>query len=562
MKHFFTISLCFLALSLSAQVVIPGCTDFWACNYNVYANSENESCVYCGEECVIESTPIVDYTLTVESSAPAAATTPGTVYRFYVNMTDASDRMSAIFGNNQAPLLLNTPDGAFNSAGNSSFSASGINPAFLSFFPEMADDTYATIGLDGPASGSEADPYYYEDPAQPVSSYFTSAGAGATSLLSSTVTGFGWYILNTASNGLPDADNRVLILQVTTTGSISGILNYQVFPLGTGSNQVQVSVAFDGTGTFAEGFIGNACGCTNPAAINYDTDAEYDDESCVLFFGCTDYFACNYNPEAIEDDGSCDYTCCPGPGCCSEGMYWDWDLMGCVITNPTDSNLDGCTDLNDLMDILSNYGDCAVVESEFTCGDDIEHEGYSYSTVQIGDQCWFSENCRYLPEVSPPNEVSETDPFYYVYDYQGTDVEAAKTTANYETYGVLYNWPAVMTEGLCPSDWHIPCAGEFTQLTDYLGGEDVAGSKMKEVGYDHWNLPNTGATNSSGFNGLPGGYSHSGGFQPYEGQYGYWRSSTDIGSYGLTQRLYYNNSWCYTSENNMNAGFSARCIKD
>jgi len=91
-----------------------------------------------------------------------------------------------------------------------------------------------------------------------------------------------------------------------------------------------------------------------------------------------------------------------------------------------------------------------------SCGDPISHEGYDYSTVQIGDQCWFSENCRYLPEVSPSSAGSETSPYYYVYGYQGTDVEEAKATYNYDTYGVLYNWPAVMTEGICPSGWHIP----------------------------------------------------------------------------------------------------------
>ncbi len=62
-----------------------------------------------------------------------------------------------------------------------------------------------------------------------------------------------------------------------------------------------------------------------------------------------------------------------------------------------------------------------------------------------------------------------------------------------------------MTEGICPSGWHIPSDEEFTQLTDFLGGEGVAGGKMKEAGYDHWNSPNTGATNSSGWTGLPGG---------------------------------------------------------
>ena len=95
------------------------------------------------------------------------------------------------------------------------------------------------------------------------------------------------------------------------------------------------------------------------------------------------------------------------------------------------------------------------------CGDPVEHEGNSYPTVRIGDQCWFSENCRYLPEVSPPIEGSETDPYYYVYGYEGTDLAAAKSTENYALYGVLYNWPAVMTEGICPSGWHIPTDFEW-----------------------------------------------------------------------------------------------------
>ena len=151
---------------------------------------------------------------------------------------------------------------------------------------------------------------------------------------------------------------------------------------------------------------------------------------------------------------------------CGEGTVWDADAQECIVANPTDTNLDGCTDLNDLMDILASYGDCALVE--FTCGDDIEHEGYSYSTVEIGEQCWFSENCRYLPEVSDLSIDSTTEPHYSVYGYTGTDVTVAKSTANYETYGVLYNWPAVMTEGICPSGWHIPTDGEW-QPWRFLG---------------------------------------------------------------------------------------------
>ena len=167
------------------------------------------------------------------------------MYRFYVQMQDATDRMSAVFGNDQASLIINTPAGAFNSAFNSSWNASGINPAFLPVFPDLADDTYATIGLEGPASTSgiagAADPSIVEDANQPVTPYFLTPGA--TNLTSTTLTGASWYILNTAANGLPDANLRVLIAQVTTAGDISGQMNYQVFPLGVGADQQQVSVS-------------------------------------------------------------------------------------------------------------------------------------------------------------------------------------------------------------------------------------------------------------------------------------------------------------------------------
>jgi uncharacterized protein (TIGR02145 family) len=139
------------------------------------------------------------------------------------------------------------------------------------------------------------------------------------------------------------------------------------------------------------------------------------------------------------------------------------------------------------------------------CGSPVLHEGYNYSTVQIGDQCWFAENCRYLPEVSPSSEGSETDPYYYVNYYEGSTLAASQATANYETYGVLYNWPAVMTEGVCPSGWHVPSGNEFYELVEFLGGESVAGYAMKSTSGWNYNGSTFNGSNSSGFNGLPGG---------------------------------------------------------
>ena len=237
------------------------------------------------------------YDLSVEASP--AVQEGLTTYRFYVNMEDATDRMSAVFGNDQAPLEISTPDGAFNSAFNSGWSAAGVNPVFVASFPELVDDTYATIGLDGPASLVEgaADPSLVEDAAQQLSPYFLTEGA--TSVASNTLTGSSWYILNTATNGLPDADLKVLILQITTSGEVTGVLNYQVFPLGVGADEIQKS------STFAAGIA--VPGCTDPVACNYNALATEDDGSCDLVscLGCTDQAACNFDPSATQDDGSC-----------------------------------------------------------------------------------------------------------------------------------------------------------------------------------------------------------------------------------------------------------------
>ena len=99
-----------------------------------------------------------------------------------------------------------------------------------------------------------------------VSDYFQTGG---TELSVTTLTGASWYVLNTATNALP-TEGRWLIAQITTTGSISGTLNYQIFPLGVGENQVQKSVDFDGAGEFPQSVTVTVCGCMDQTACNYN----------------------------------------------------------------------------------------------------------------------------------------------------------------------------------------------------------------------------------------------------------------------------------------------------
>jgi uncharacterized protein (TIGR02145 family) len=179
--------------------------------------------------------------------------------------------------------------------------------------------------------------------------------------------------------------------------------------------------------------------------------------------GCTDSTACNFNFDAELDDGSCHFLC----QYCKEGTVWDEDIQGCIVANPSDSNFDGCVQLNDLLDLLSAYGDCGAEESAWQCGDPLEYQGYDYETVQIGDQCWFAENARYLPAVSPVLLGSEDDgmPHAYVYGYDGANTSEAVLEPNYQTYGGLYNYEAIQAWGLCPTGWSIPNQIEWDILT-------------------------------------------------------------------------------------------------
>ena len=292
-----------------------------------------------------------------------------TAYRFFINMLDATDRMSAVYGNNEASLEVNAPAGVFNSTFNASWNASGINPAFVSVFPELVDDTYATIGLDGPAASSgladAADPSVVEDNNQPITPFFLDVNA--TTLLSNTVTGSSWYILNTASNGLPDADMRVLIMQVTTAGNVSGQMNVQVFPFGDGGAAQLLSWTFDGAGQYG-GSVDDVLGCTIEMACNFNPEATVDDGSCdftsCINFGCTDENACNYDMDAAFDDGSCEYANFPYD--CNNECVNDADADGVC----DELEVSGCTNesaCNFSELATEDGGNCVFPEPPYNC---------------------------------------------------------------------------------------------------------------------------------------------------------------------------------------------------
>jgi uncharacterized protein (TIGR02145 family) len=132
-----------------------------------------------------------------------------------------------------------------------------------------------------------------------------------------------------------------------------------------------------------------------------------------------------------------------------------------------------------------------------------------------------------------------------------------------QPYGKLYNWFAVNDgRGLCPTGWHVPTDTEWTTLTNFLGGESVGGGLMKEAGTAHWNSPNNGATNASGFTGLPGGYRLNDGSYNNLGNVGSWWSSTESVANAWSRNLIYGDDNVYRNNSDKRLGISVRCLRD
>ena len=262
--------------------------------------------------------------------------------------------------------------------------------------------------------------------------------------------------------------------------------------------------------------------------------------------GCTDSLACNFSEESTCDDGSCHFNC----QFCHEGTVWDEDLFKCVVANPADINFDGCVQLNDLLDLLSAYGDCAAEESPWQCGDPLDYQGYDYETVQIGEQCWFAENLRAENYRNGESIVEATNNSEWV----GTS-EGAFSVYQDDVY---YNgFSSIDERGVCPQGWNAGSDDAWIALAEAVGGLDSAGDALRS---ESWN-----GSNESGFSCFPRGYR-----RWFDGQYRFlserayfWtetlngESLSDFRVYGSTDAVE-----LVPTNNTLNDGFSIRCIKD
>jgi len=213
--------------------------------------------------------------------------------------------------------------------------------------------------------------------------------------------------------------------------------------------------------------------------------------------------------------------------------------------------------------------------SPFSSGTMTDFDGNVYQTIQIGSQWWMAENLKVthyrngetIPNITNNGEWGALSTGAWCsYDNDNNKIS---------TFGCLYNWH-VINDGrqIAPSGWHIPTDEEWKQLEMTLGMTreqadatgnrgNTEGGKLKEYGIAHWDSPNEGATNESGFTALPAGYRYD--FGSYSnlgvGTF-FWTATEHSGTNAWDRLLDFGTPIIYRYDNNKNFGFSIRCVKD
>ena len=276
-------------------------------------------------------------------------------YRLFVTTANLTDQLSAVFGNIDAPAELLTSGDFFQSYPVGDITPSGVISAVWSSFPSNEFDSYFTIGIDGPpvSANGEGDVLTLQSSQSPWQPVFepgngaVGSGFGLTDL-----TGGMWFTQSTFTNGIAGDDQRILIAQLTTNGTLSGNLNVQIFLEGDnqfGSIYLNLDIP--------------VYGCTDPAACNFNPAANEEDGSCAALDACG---ICN-GPGAIYDCG-CDGI--PAGDCDCNGNQLD-ALGVCGGNCAADADGDGLCD--DVDDCIGSYDACGICNGPgaiYDCGCD------------------------------------------------------------------------------------------------------------------------------------------------------------------------------------------------
>ena len=346
-----------------------------------------------------------------------------------------------------------------------------------------------------------------------------------------------------------------------------GVIEYK-FTLDGWSVQEEFSQG-DGCTTTIDGYTNRSLVITD--AMELPAVCWNSCESCVQaeIVGCLDNSACNFDAAATVA-GTCEYTSCAG---CMDSGACNFDANA-----------------------LFDDGSCVFAEDCNSCGNLVSYQGYEYSTVLVGGQCWFAENLRAshyangdeIPAnlglgewpIGATNVGSVTSGATTVYGAYGEgcsnsspDINACDVAQSLEEYGRLYNWFAVDdSRGLCPSGWHIPTDGEWMELEMALGmsESDVVASGWRGANVGHqlkasygWYNGNNGV-NSSGWTALPGSSTYLDCTDQFygAGRMGYWWSSSQNSADAWFRQMRHSDGKINRGTWNPQHGFSIRCIQD
>ena len=217
-----------------------------------------------------------------------------------------------------------------------------------------------------------------------------------------------------------------------------------------------------------------------------------------------------------------------------------------------------------------------TITPEITVSD---YDGNVYSTIQIGTQIWMTEDLRvsHYPNGDAIPLVTGNSAWAQLADNDIDDAYCFYNNDNTTDYGALYTYAAAIgdnwirvnapNQGVCPDGWHLPTRPEWETLIDYLGNVNISGAKMKEAGTTHWDSPNTGASNSSGFTALGSGnryWDYKTNYFDYQREHAYYRSATPsiLINEAHALDLYYKGYYATLYDYKKSYGFSVRCIKD
>lgn len=272
----------------------------------------------------------------------------------------------------------------------------------------------------------------------------------------------------------------------------------------------------------------------------------------------------------IASDGGSVITAC--------GVCWSTNTIPTIASNKTTNSTEDTSYTSSISGLAvatsyyirayainaigTAYGDVISFTTKAPAELVTDVDGYVYETIKIGTQVWMASNLKVTHYRN--GDPIPTGEWYSL--YAGGYCSYNDDDQNKTTYGRLYNWFTIDdSRNIAPEGWHVASIEEWETLIEYLGGNDLAGGRMKVHGTDYWIRPNTGANNESGFSALPGGRISSGGTS-LDLRVGAWFwSSSELGgvSYeALCAGLAFNNSIVILRSKHLYEGLSIRCVKD